>query len=457
MGFDLASTLAARSGEGPALWAQYLNPQTPKVVRSIGFDRRWTRAEGPYLYDESGRRYLDFLAGFGVFGLGRNHPAVRRALQEVMDAELADMVKIDTPLLAGLLGEALVERTAGLDRVYICNSGTEAVEAALKFARAATGKPRVLYCDHAFHGLTAGSLSVNGAAEFKKGFGPLLPGEKLPLGDLEALERALARNDVAALVVEAVQGKGVGVSPPGYLQAARALLHRHGALLICDEVQSGVGRTGRFYAYEHDGVEPDIVTVAKTLSGGFVPIGATLAKEWVFSKVYSSMTKVLVHDTTYSHNNLAAAAGLATLAVIDEGGLVAHAAELGGQLMDSLKQMAQRFPLIKEVRGRGLMIGIEFHRPKQASLARRYVALSGLRKGLFTQMVVCALFERHQILTQTSGDHMDVLKLLPPMVCSAEDAQAFLAGFEEVMQAVHASSRPLWHFAGGLASRSVRT
>jgi acetylornithine/succinyldiaminopimelate/putrescine aminotransferase len=456
MGFDLTSLLRARRSEGAELWDTYLNPQTAKVLRSIGFDRRWERAGGCYLYDDSGAKYLDYLSGFGVFGLGRDHPVVRQALHDVLDAELADMVQMDTPVLAGLLGEALIRRAPYLDRVYLCNSGTEAVETALKFARCATGRPRILYCDHAFHGLTAGSLSVNGAKEFRDGFGPLLPGTALPFGDLDALRRELLAGDVAALIIEPVQGKGVQVAPPGFLAEAADLLRRHGALLICDEVQSGIGRTGRFFSFEHDGVEPDLVTVAKTLSGGFVPVGATLGTTRIFEKVYSSMDRVLVHDSTYSHNNLAAAAGLATLAVIDDEDLVTNAGVVGAELTASLEAAAARYELITEIRGRGLMIGIEFGRPTSLRLRARYSPLTMARKGLFTQMVVCALFEQHRVLTQTAGDHMDVLKLLPPLTTTGEDAAVFMEGFCSVMDSIHDSSRPVWHFAKGLTTRSVR-
>jgi ornithine--oxo-acid transaminase len=456
MGFDLTSLLRARRNDGAELWDNYLNPQTAKVLRSIGFDRGWERAGGCYLYDDTGAKYLDYLSGFGVFGLGRDHPVVRQALHDVLDAELADMVQMDTPVLAGLLAEALIKRAPYLDRVYLCNSGTEAVETALKFARCATGRPRVLYCDHAFHGLTAGSLSVNGAKEFRDGFGPLLPGTAVPFGDLGALRRELQAGDVAALIIEPVQGKGVQVVPEGYLAEAAALLKRHGALLICDEVQSGIGRTGRFFSFEYDGVEPDLVTVAKTLSGGFIPAGATLGTTQVFEKVYSSMDRVLVHDTTYSHNNLAAAAGLATLAVIDDEDLVANAASVGAELMASLRAAAARYELITDVRGRGLMIGIEFGRPDSLRLRARYSPLTLARKGLFTQMVVCALFEQHRVLTQTAGDHMDVLKLLPPLTTTGEDADVFMQAFCSVMDSIHGSSRPVWHFAKGLTTRSVR-
>ncbi len=456
MGFDLLSELKTRSGEGAPLWARYLNPQTARVVRSIGFDRRWIRGEGCYLYDDGGARYLDFLSGFGVFGVGRSHPTVRRALHDVLDGELPDMVQMDTPLLAGLLAEALIERAPDLDRVYLCNSGTEAVEAALKFARCATGRPRILYCDHGFHGLTAGSLSVNGAREFRDGFGPLLPGTLVPFGDLDAVRRHVQRGDVAALIIEPVQGKGVRVVPDGFLADVCSLLHRHGALLICDEVQTGLGRTGRLFSYEYDGVQPDLVTVAKTLSGGFVPVGATLGKSWVFQRVYSSMDRMLVHDSTYGTNALAMAAGLATLSVIDDEGLIANTAIVGAELMNGLRAAAERYELVCDVRGRGLLIGIEFGRPRSRRLRTRWGPLTMARRGLFTQMVVGALFEDHRILTQTAGDHMDVLKLLPPLTVTSEEAAAFLAAFVEVMDSIHDSARPVWHFGWGLTTRAAR-
>jgi ornithine--oxo-acid transaminase len=456
VGFDLRTLIDERRGEGAALWARHLNPQFPRVLHSIGLDRRYERASGSWLYDADGRRYLDLLSGFGVFGLGRNHPVVADALRAVLTAELADLVQMDTPLLAGVLAERLLAMAPGMERTYLANTGTEAVEAALKFARYATGRPRVLYCSHAYHGLTAGSLSVNGSDDFRHGFGPLLPGTMIPFGDLDALERELRGGDVAALVVEPIQGKGVHVAPPGYLAAAAELLHRRRALLICDEVQTGLGRTGTFFAYQADGVQPDMVTVAKTLSGGYVPVGATLATRQVFDKVFSSMDRMMVHDSTFGGNNLAMAAGLATLAVIEDEGLVANAACQGERWIAALRAMAPRYELIADIRGRGLMIGIEFGRPRNLRLRGAWRALRTARVGLFAQVVVGALFERHRILTQVAGDHMDVIKLLPTMVVGDEEADCFLTGFTEVMDAIHSSSGPLWHFGRELVAHAIR-
>lgn len=453
---DLARLVRERAGEGHALQARLLNPQLPRMLHAIGFDRTYVRAEGAYLYDEQGADYLDFLSGFGVFALGRNHPAVRAALHQVLDAGLADLVQFDSPLLAGLLAERLLAYAPHLDRVYFGNSGTEAVEAALKFARYATGRTRVLFYDHAFHGLTAGSLSVNGSAEFRRGFDPLLPDTGLVLGDLEGLERELAKGDVAALLIEPIQGKGALLPPPGFLQAAQERLRAHGALLICDEVQTGVGRTGRFFAYEHEGVEPDIVTVAKALSGGFVPVGATLAKSWIFEKVYSSMDRVLVHDSTFGSNAMAMAAGLATLSVLEDEKLTANAERVGGLLRERLTERVERYELLAEVRGRGLMVGLEFGRPDSLKLRAGWNTLQAARRGLFAQMVVVPLFQRHRILTQVAGDHMDVIKLLPPLTITETQVDRFVEAFDDVMGDAHRGSGLMWDFGRTLVKQAMR-
>ncbi len=456
MGFDLGEALMGRRLEGYALHSRHLNPQTPRVLRTIGFDKVYERGEGSYLYDVDGRRYLDFLAGFGVFGVGRNHPVVRNTLHEVLDRQLADMVQMDAPLLAGLLAEQLLAKAPGLDRAYFCNSGTEAVEAALKFARCATGRPRVVYCDYAFHGLTAGSLSVNGSAEFRHGFGPLLADTAVPFGDLEALERELRRGGVAAYLVEPIQGKGVNLPPAGFLAQAQGLLREHGALLICDEVQTGVGRTGRFFAYQHEEVEPDIVTVAKALSGGMVPIGATLARDWIFKKVYSSMDRMLVHDSTFGGNAMAMATGLATLAVVEEEGLVERAARTGQRLQAELRVLAQRYELLSDVRGRGLIIGMEFDKPQSLRLRGSWGVLHRAREGLFAQAVVGTLFQRHRVLTQVAGDHMEVIKVLPPLVIDDAEVSLFMDAFTDVMDAAHRGSGLISDLGRGLVRQALR-
>jgi ornithine--oxo-acid transaminase len=456
MDFDLPPLLAAHRGDGYELYGRYLNPQQPRMLHAIGFDRVYERAEGAYLYDAEGHAYADFLAGFGVFAAGRNHPVIRQALHDALDAQLADWTQFDCPPLPGLLAERLLAKAPGLDRVFFCNSGTEAVESALKFARYATGRGRIIFCDHAFHGLTTGSLSVNGSEDFRRGFGPLLPDTSIPLGDLDALEAELRKGDVAALIIEPIQGKGVHMPPDGFLTAAAALLHDHGALLICDEVQSGFGRSGEFFAYQHEPVVPDLVTVAKALSGGFVPVGALLGKGWIFEKVFSSMDRVLVHSTTFKGGVLAMAAGLATLAVIDDEGLVANAARTGDALKTALTAMAGRFDVLADVRGRGLMIGLEFDKPSSLRARTSWNMLQKARVGLFAQMIVVALFQRHRILTQVSGDHMEVIKLIPPLMIGEGEVKLFTEAFGEVLEDASRGSGLVWEFGRTLVKQAAR-
>lgn len=455
-GFDLTELLARRGAERYELHSRHLNHQLPRMLRTIGFDKVYERAEGAYFWDAEGNDYLDMLGGFGVMGLGRHHPVVRKALHDVLDAQLADLTRFDCQPLPGLLAERLLAQTPHLDRVFFGNSGTEAVETALKFARRATGRPRVLYCAHAFHGLTAGALSVNGENAFRDGFAPLLPDTAVELGDLDALERELRAGDVAALVVEPVQGKGVNPAPPGYLRSAQELLHAHGALLVADEVQTGLGRTGDFYAFQYEaGVEPDLVCVAKALSGGYVPVGATLGKDWIFKKVYSSMDRVLVHSASFGSNAQAMAAGLAVLSVLEDEQVVANARVTGELLRSRLAALVDRYELLHEVRGRGLMIGIEFGRPESIRLRSRWAMLQAARKGLFAQMVVVPLLQRHRILTQVSGDHLEVIKLIPPLIIGEREVDRFVSAFTAVMDDAHNGGGLMWDFGRTLVRQAV--
>src|ERR1700742_3460149 len=456
MTFDLPSLLQAHAGEGYELHSRYLNPQLPRTLRTIGFDKNYVRGEGAYLFDAEGHAYADFLSGFGVFAAGRSHPVIKKALHDALDADFAAWTQFDCQPLMGLLAQKLLAKAPGLERVFFCNSGTEAVESALKFARHATGKGRIVYARHGFHGLTTGSLSVNGAEESKAGSGPLLPGTEIPLGDIGALEAELRKGDVAALIVEPVQGHGVMMTPPGFLPAAKALLHKHGALLICDEVQVGLGRTGRFFSYQHDDGQPDIVTVAKGLSGGYVPVGAMLPTDKIFSSVYSSMDKIMVHSTTFKGGPLAMAAGLAALAVIDDEGLVENAERRGQELMRGLKDLQAKHDVIKDVRGKGLIIGIEFGRPSGLKARAGWTMLQKARVGLFAQMVVVALFQRHRILTQVSGDHMEVIKLIPPLMISDTEVKLFTESFAEVMEDASKGSGLMWDFGRTLVKQAIK-
>lgn len=457
MALDLLKLLAARREETYALHEQHLNGQMVRVLRTIGFDVEYTRAEGPYLYDEEGERYLDLLSGFGVFALGRNHPAVVKTLGEVLRAELPQLVQLDASPLAGLLAERLLLKAPYLEKAFFCNSGTESVEAAIKFARYATGRSRILFHEGAFHGLTMGSLSLNGDERFREGFGPLLPDcESVPWDDLEALERALARGDVAALIFEPIQGHSVGVPSDGYWSAAQRLCRAHGALFVADEVQTGLGRTGRFFAVEHWGVEPDMILTAKALSGGFAPVGAVLLRAEIFDRVFSRMDRAVVHGSTFAKNNLAMAAGLVTLDVIEEEGLTAHADRLGSELLEKLGALVPRFEFLHEVRGKGLMIGLRFGPPRSVKLRAAWGLLERANPGLFCQMVTIPLYSRHRLLSQVAGHGNHVVKFLPPLVIDADDAQWILSAVEDVIGDAHRVPGSVWDLGKKLASQALK-
>jgi ornithine--oxo-acid transaminase len=458
MTFELGSLIEARQGENFRLHNEYLNPQLVKVLKTLGFDRFYVRGEGSYLYDRSGERYLDLLSGFGVFALGRSHPVVKKALHDALELDLPNLVQLDAALLPGLLAEALVGRAhEGIRRCFLCNSGAEAVEAAIKFSRYSTKRHRILHADHAFHGLSYGALSLNGGKEFREGFGPLLPGcHEVPFGEIEPLERELRRGDVAAFVIEIIQGKGVNLASEDYWAAAAELCRAHGTLLVVDEVQTGLGRTGKMWAHEHYGLLPDIITVSKALSGGYVPVGAMLCSAEIFDRVYTKMERAVVHSSTFGRNQLAMVAALATLQTIDDEDIVDRANVTGEAFMKGLAPLLERYELFQEARGKGLMIGLVFGEPSSLRLKSRWKMMEGARKGLFSQLIVGPLFHRHRILTQVAGDNMNVVKLLPPLIAGQEEVDYFVGALDDVLADAHRNSALLFEFGKTLAKSALR-
>ena len=458
MAFDLAALMSEHQGENFELHSRFMNPQLVRVLGTIGFDRDYVGAEGAYLVDDRGRRYLDFLSGFGVFALGRAHPVIKDALHQALDADLPNLIQMDCALLPGLLAEALVDRAPpGIDRVFFANSGAESIETAIKFARCSTKRDRIVYCDHAFHGLTNGALSLNGGKEFRQGFGPLLPGcESVPFGDIDALRVQLRRNDVAAFVVEPIQGKGVYMAPEAYWAEVQSVCRRHGTLLVIDEVQTGMGRSGRFFCHEHWDVRPDIITLSKALSGGYVPVGAVLSTTEVSSSVFSSMDRAVVHSSTFSMGQLAMVAGLATLKVMDDEDIVARAAHNGRRLMEALEPLVEKYELLHEVRGLGLMIGLVFGSSGSRGSRARFAMMELARKGLFSQLIVVPLFHRHRILTQVAADNVNIVKLLPPLIIGDEEIDAFVTALDDVLADAHRSSGLLVEVGATMARNSLR-
>jgi ornithine--oxo-acid transaminase len=446
-GVTLRELLEQHRGEELDLYARTINPQFVRLLRTIGFDRRWAKAEGAYLYDADGTRYLDLLGGFGMYNVGRNNARIRAALIEALELDTPGKVQLGISPLPGLLASALLERApSSLERVLFTTSGTEAVEAALKLGRTATGRSKVVSCERGFHGLTLGSLSAAGDAAFSERFRPLLPDfSRVPFDDLDALEAALRGEDVAVFIVEPVQGHGPHFPSEGYLPGAQALCRRYGTLFCVDEVQTGFGRTGRMFALEHWGLEPDLVAVAKSLSGGYVPVGALLLSTPVYDAVFDSLAHSVSHGSTFAPNDLAIAAGLSTLQELDDERLPERAARMGELLLERTRPLVEHYEIVKEVRGLGLIWAIEFQEPPAGS--RSWRLLERMQPGLFAQLVVVPLFSEHKILTQVAGHDSNVIKILPPLVLSEADVEWFVEALDATLGRAQKLPRTMVRFA----------
>src|SRR6516164_2127207 len=434
---DVSEMFVERQAQRSSMHARHLNEQLVRVLKTIGYDVGFQKGQGQYLFDRDGVRYLDLLSGFGVFAIGRNHPALRTALKSVLDSDLPNLVQLDVSTLAGVLAEKLIERVPYLDKVFFANSCAETVEASIKFARGATGRPGIVYCSHAYHGLSYGALSLTDDPNFRSGFEPLLPGcTAIPFNDLAALEHALSSRQVAAFIVEPIQGKGVNMPT--------------------DEILTGMGRTGRFLAVEHWNVEPDMVLLSKALSGGHVPVGALLTRKSIFDKIFNQMDRAVVHGSTFAKNDLAMAAGIATLEVLESERLIEAAAKRGAELRLALTRMVPGYELMKEVRGKGLMIGVEFGPPKSLRLKASWNVLETASKGLFCQLITVPLFKDHKILTQVSGHGSHTIKLLPSLTITEEDCNWIERAFDSVIASSHKVPGAIWSLGKTLVDNAVR-
>ncbi len=426
--------------EAYQLHHRYGNRAFAEMLLGLGFDLAIETAKGCFLIDEHNKRYLDFLGGYGVANIGHNHPMVKRALLHAIKSDEVFVNQAGLSLKAGLLLKRLSDLTGGvLQRGFLSNSGAEAVEAAIKTARASTKKEVIIVAQQAFHGKTMGSLTATGREKFQAPFKPLVPSfVRIPFNDLEALEEALVahKGNVAGFLVEPVQGEGgVNIPDDGYLACAGELCKKHRALLILDEVQTGMGRTGKMFAYQHENCQPDIICLAKALGGAMQPIGATLFKNSVYLKAYGNQDTALNHTSTFGGNTFAVTASLATLDVLTACGFenlspVNNAKEIGQLLFDQLKELQRKYPYaIKDVRGKGLLIGIEFYPPSQEAGDLAEIGIGGC-----AVMVASRLFSQHQILTAFTMNNPSVLRVEPPLIIEQEHVNRFVAGLEEILQ-----------------------
>ncbi len=412
---------------------------------------------GAELFTSDGERILDFLSGYCVHNTGHNHPKIVAALVDELGRNGPNMLQSHVPELAGELAEKLCARAGGgLTKVFFNSSGSEGVETAIKFARAKTRRAGLLYAADAFHGLTCGALSLMGGTSWAKGFGPLLPDtQSIPFGDLDALAKQLATRKFAAYIVEPIQSEGgIRVPEAGYLPQAQELCRKYGTLFVLDEVQTGMYRTGPFLAGHHYGAQPDMVILAKALSGGLIPSGAVLMTDEVYESVYDSLARAIVHTSTFSENGLAMRAGLATLDVLEEENLGERATEMGEVLRKRLQQVLGRYEMVKGVPGLGMLSGIEFKAPSHLTLRMAYEGFQRIHPGLFGQMVVMRMFKSERILTQICGNNFMVLKVAPPLTVTENQLEEFIGAIDRVIDVVH-SSKTFWVDALALARRTI--
>jgi ornithine--oxo-acid transaminase len=444
-------------GTSSAIYADYVNPQWVRLLDLLQMNVQYTRCAGAELQTTDGDCVLDFLSGYCVHNVGHNHPAVIASLKQELDRSGPAMLQSHVPELAGELAARLC-KLAGrqLSKVFFCSSGSEGIESVIKFARAHTRRNGLLYAQGAFHGLTCGALSLMDNPFWGDGFGPMLPDtECVPFGDLEALEHKLKGKRVAAFVVEPIQAEGgIRIPQRDYLKQAQDVCHRYGTLFVLDEVQTGMNRTGPFLAGHHFGVEPYMVVLAKALSGGLVPVGAVLMTDSIYDSVYTSLKRAIVHTSTYSENGLAMRAGLATLDVLERDQLGQRATEIGNELRARLRQTLSGYEMVKEVRGVGLLSGIEFQAPTKVALRVPFEAFRAIHAGMFGQMLVMRLFRGEHILTQICGNSFMVLKAAPPLMVESRQVSRFVEAIERVVGLVH-SSYTFWGDALGLAKRAV--
>jgi ornithine--oxo-acid transaminase len=439
------------------VYSDHVNPQWVKLLHTLDMNQQYGPCLGTELHTLDGRRILDFLSGYCVHNTGHNHPAIIEALKDELDRCGPVMLQSHVPELAAELARRLSELAGGgLERVLFTNSGSEGVESAIKFARAHTGRTGMLYAEGGFHGLTCGALSLMSDPFWREGFGPMLPGTKgVPFGKLEELERELSTRKYAAFLVEPVQSEaGIRIPDPNYLRAAQDLCRRYGSLFVLDEVQTGMYRTGPFLAAHHFGVEPDMVIMAKALSGGLVPVGAVLMTPKVSDSVYASLQRALVHTSTFGESSLAMRAGLATLDVLQSERLGERTARRGEDLRSRLTAALAQYDMVAEVRGVGMLSGIEFQAPGQLRARIAFEAFRRVHPAMFGQVLVMRLFRDHGVLTQVCGNNFMVLKVAPPLIVTEEQTIEFVEAVREVVATAHESAG-FWSEALGLARRAL--
>lgn len=437
---------------------RHVHPKLLRMFEIAGMDAVFTRADGAYLWTEDGRRFLDLLSGGGVHFIGRNNPQVRAALRDVLDMDLPNLTVANASVLGGLLAERLIALAGPqFQKVVFANSGTEATEICVRFTRQATGRRRYLYLDGAFHGRTYAAVSMCGFDEMKVGSDPMMPTcTPLPRNDIDALRRELSHGDVAALVLEAVQGMTCEVVSADYLRAAERLCAQHGTVLVMDEVQTGLGRLGHWFGCHGAGIKPGMLTVSKALSGGQSPVSAVLLTQDIYDRVFAAFKSGPIYISTFAENNLAMAAGLATLDVLEDLDAPNRARLLSEKIRSGLTDLAERYDVIDRITGQGLIIGVVFKSSANLALRLQQALMGAGDPGAFAAAVHIDL-HRRGILVQIPGFNLNMIKILPPVTLGDDDVRWFLRAFEEVLAGYRRpTSGPVVGMAGGVARHVLK-
>ncbi len=421
---------------------KHIHPRLAKMFELGGMSAVFTRAEGQYMWDQHGDRYLDWLSGGGVYFMGRNNPQIAEALQDVMSMNLPNLSVVNASVLGGLLAEKLIE-IAGpqFTKVQYSNSGAEATEVAVRFARQITRRRRFLYLEGAFHGRSYAAISMCGFASMRENIEPAMPMcTPVKAGDVAQLRRELKYGDVAAFIFEPMQGMTGKVIDPAYLREAEALCQQYGTVMVADEIQCGLARTGSWFMTRELGIRPDMMTVSKTLSGGYVPVGAVLVSEAIYEKVFSGFSSGLVYFSTFAENNLAMAAGIATLEYLQEIDACGQAKAKGELIRSGLEKLAAKYDVIGNLEGAGMMQTLYFKDSANAVLAAQQNIMRGVDSGAFAAAVHVDLFKRQRVVAQIPGPGVNAIKVLPPVITTEEDIAYFLAALDDTLARFYSPS-----------------
>ena len=431
---------AALNADGFLAYASHVNPTLAQFLALSGRDQHFVSARDNVLTTDRGERYKDWIAGFGSLNLGHNPPQLLQRAREHLASDAPNLYAECVNPFSGRLARRLVELAgSSFETCFFCNSGTEAVEAAIKLAIAATRRHHIVYCEGAYHGTTAGSLSMMARGPYRDRFDPLLPQfTAVPFDDLGALAEALARLQPAAFVVEPIQVEsGVRALGEGYLHEARRLCNEHGTLLVLDEVQTGMGRTGSLFAFQQQDMAPDILALAKALGGGVVALGAIVIGHGLFQRAYGDYVSSEAHNSTFGGNALACSVGLDALSLIAEPAFLESVRQRGAQLGELLRRQIAPHPLVRRVTLKGLLGGVQLHPVDHPWLSWAGLGFEGLQHMPVTAPLLTHRLHKRKLLTQVCGHDWSTLRVEPPLTVSLDDCRELVDILEQELDWIH--------------------